>query len=97
MKIRVIFEKTGRGIYFGHLDMMFQIEKVLRRTNIDFVRGHGYKRKIKYSSSPAVKLGREARCYIDVGLEKSYSPEFLKQEFSRQFPDGFKFLDVEIL
>jgi len=86
---RIIYAKDGDFILFGHLDMMNLIEHALRRTELEFITGMGYKRKIKFSSSPALSLGFSSVCeFIDVKLRRNYPADFIKSEISRQFPEG---------
>jgi len=88
---RIIYSKDGDFVFFGHLDMMNLIEHALRRTELEFITGRGYKRKIKFSSSPALSLGFSSGCeFVDVKLRKSYPADFIKSEISRQFPEGLK-------
>ncbi len=92
---RIIYAKDGDFILFGHLDMMNLLEHALRRTELEFVTGRGYKRKIKFSSSPALSLGFGSGCeFIDVKLGKDYSADFIKSEISRQFPEGLNVREV---
>jgi len=92
---RIIYAKEGDFVLLGHLDMMSLIDKALRRTELEFITGRGYKRKLKFSSSPALSLGFSSGCeFIDAKLAKDYPADFVKSEISRQFPEGLNVRDV---
>jgi len=97
IKVRVTYSKRGRFVLTGHLDTMMHIDMALRRTGLDFVTGQGYKRKIKFSSSPALSLGIESLCeYIDVKLTRDYPEGVIFNRFSDHFPPGLDVIKTEI-
>ena len=98
IKVRVTYSKSGRFVLTGHLDTMMHIDMALRRTGLDFVTGQGYKRKIKFSSSPALSLGVESLCeYIDLKLVLDYPEAIVRSRFSDHFPPGLDVVKTEII
>ncbi len=98
IKVRVTYSKRGRFVLIGHLDTMMHIDMALRRTGLNFVTGQGYKRKIKFSSSPALSLGVESVCeYIDVKLVEDYPEGIIFSRFADNFPPGLDVIKTEII
>jgi len=98
IKIRITYSKTGSFVLMGHLDTMMHIDMALRRTGLDFVTGQGYKRKLKFSSSPALSLGVESLCeYKDVKLINDYPGDIIFSRFAAHFPPGLEVLKTEII
>ncbi|MCD6310880.1 MAG: DUF2344 domain-containing protein [Elusimicrobia bacterium] len=98
IKVRVTYSKRGRFVLTGHLDTMMHIDMALRRTGLNFVTGQGYKRKIKFSSSPALSLGIESLCeYIDVKLLVDYPEGVIFSRFSDHFPPGLDVVKTETI
>ncbi|MDO9514259.1 MAG: TIGR03936 family radical SAM-associated protein [Elusimicrobiota bacterium] len=98
IKVRVTYSKLGRFVLMGHLDTMMHIDMALRRTGLDFVTGQGYKRKIKFSSSPALSLGVESLCeYIDVKIIDDYPGDIIFRRFADNFPPGLEIIKTEII
>lgn len=96
-RVRVTYTKSGVFLLMGHLDSMAHIDKAFRRMDLDFITGQGYKRKIKFSSSPALSLGMESECeYIDVKLIKDYPEAVILDQFQKHFPPGLKVEKIEI-
>jgi len=92
---RIIYSKTCAFKIIGHLDTLCHLQKALRRMNIDFVTGKGYRMKIKYSASPALPLGVESLCeFIDVALTKNYPRSYLMDEAISHFPPGLSVKEV---
>ncbi|MBA3066574.1 TIGR03936 family radical SAM-associated protein [bacterium] len=98
IKVRVTYSKRGRFVLTGHLDTMMHIDMALRRTGLHFVTGQGYKRKIKFASSPALPLGVESVCeYIDVKLVEDYPGGIIFSRFADNFPPGLDVIKTEII
>ena len=96
-RVRVTYVKSGVFLLMGHLDAMAHMDKAFRRMNLDFMTGQGYKRKIKFSASPALSLGLESECeYIDVKLIKDYPDGVILSQFQKHFPPGLKVEKIEI-
>jgi len=97
MFLRIFYSKKGKFVFMGHLDTIFHIEKILRRMEIDFVKGRGYKRKIKFSTSPPLKTGFSSDCeFVDLETEKEYSPDYINSEVLKAFPEEMKPVKVVI-
>ncbi|MCD6413129.1 MAG: DUF2344 domain-containing protein, partial [Elusimicrobia bacterium] len=93
--IRIVYSKEGKFILFGHLDTIDLILKAVRRADLDFVTGQGYKRKIKYSAAPALSLGFSSDCeFIDFYCEKNANKNRIFGELSKQFPAGLDIKEV---
>jgi len=71
MTIRVKFEKTGRMVYIGHLDLLRFFQKAIRRCGIAASFTNGYSPHIKITFAAPLPVGMESYGeYFDLELAR---------------------------
>lgn len=95
-KIRIFYEKKGQFIFFSHLSMMKYLERLIRRSGVDFRCTEGFHPRIKMAAlAPlpvyATALDEAAELYVD----PFFSEELILDALNRGAGD-FKFKKVVI-
>lgn len=97
-RYRLRFAKTGSVALLGHLDLIREIPRVIRRAGIKTSYTEGFHPKPDMSYGPALSLGVASLDeYADVKLIDAPPPEELLQRLEQHTAGGLRFLGVELL
>jgi radical SAM-linked protein len=89
---RLRFSKTGPFALLGHLDMIRELPRVLRRAGLRIAYSEGFHPKPEMSFAPALALGVASLCeYIDVKLIDPPGTDELLARLAEQVPPGLAF------
>ena len=92
-RFRVVFsfEKKGKQIYLGHLNVMRVFEKAFLRSRLDLNFSEGFNPKPRLEFAHPLSLGVESDGEIaSVELSSETDPSFFVETLNRSLPDGFK-------
>ena len=93
---RILFEKTGNGIYISHLDLMRLYQRAFKRAGLNLKHTQGFSPRAMVSIALPLSVGVESRCeildYELVGQE--LSDEEIKERLNRALPAGVRVLDA---
>jgi radical SAM family uncharacterized protein/radical SAM-linked protein len=97
-RYRLRFAKTGSVALLGHLDLIREIPRVIRRAGIKTSYTEGFHPKPDMSYGPALSLGVASLDeYADVKLIDAPPPQELLQRLEQHTAGGLRFLGVELL
>ena len=93
---RILFEKTGNGIYISHLDLMRLFQRAFKRAGLNLKHTQGFSPRAMVSIALPLSVGVESRCEIlDYELVDQELPfAEIKERLNRALPSGVKVLDV---
>ena len=93
---RILFEKTGNGIYISHLDLMRLFQRAFKRAGLNLKHTQGFSPRAMVSIALPLSVGVESTCEIlDYELVDQELPfEEIKDRLNRALPAGVKVLDV---
>ena len=93
---RILFEKTGNGIYISHLDLMRLFQRAFKRAGLNMKHTQGFSPRAMVSIALPLSVGVESRCeildYELVGQELSDSE--VMERLNRALPAGVRVLDA---
>ena len=93
---RILFEKTGNGIYISHLDLMRLFQRAFKRAGLNLKHTQGFSPRAMVSIALPLSVGVESRCeildYELVGQELSDSE--VMERLNRALPAGVRVLDA---
>jgi radical SAM-linked protein len=97
-RFRIRFEKTGPMALLGHLDLLRELPRVVRRAGARIAYSKGFHPMPEISFGPALSLGVASLDeYVEVKLiDAKADAEFL-DALNRATGDGLKFTDVQLL
>lgn len=73
-RLRVIYVKSERLAYLGHLDLISTVERCVRRSGLPFSVGNGFARRMRVQFSQALPVGASSSCEcFDVRLTERVS------------------------
>jgi radical SAM family uncharacterized protein/radical SAM-linked protein len=94
-RYRLRFEKTGAAALLGHLDLIRELPRAIRRAGVRIAYTEGYHPKPDMTFGPALSLGiASVDEYFDVRLIDAPPPEELVQRLSTSACPGITFLDA---
>jgi radical SAM family uncharacterized protein/radical SAM-linked protein len=97
-RYRLRFAKTGSVALLGHLDLIREIPRVIRRAGIKTSYTEGFHPKPDMSFGPALSLGVASLDeYADVKLIDAPPPAELLERLETHTSGGLRFLGVELL
>jgi radical SAM-linked protein len=97
-RYRLRFAKTGSVALLGHLDLIREIPRVIRRAGIKTSYTEGFHPKPDMSYGPALSLGVASLDeYADVKLIDAPPPQELLRRLEQHTAGGLRFLGVEQL
>ncbi|NRA35843.1 MAG: TIGR03960 family B12-binding radical SAM protein [Polyangiaceae bacterium] len=92
---RIRFEKTGATALLGHLDLMRELPRVIRRSGVQIAYSQGFKPKPSMSFGPALSLGVASLGeYLDIKLIDAPSAELFEEALNRVTPAGLRITGV---
>ena len=93
---RILFEKTGNGIYISHLDLMRLYQRAFKRAGLNLKHTQGFSPRAMVSIALPLSVGVESRCeildYELVGQELPFDE--IKERLNRALPAGVKVLEA---
>ena len=93
---RILFEKTGNGIYISHLDLMRLFQRAFKRAGLNLKHTQGFSPRAMVSIALPLSVGVESKCeildYELVGQE--LSSEKIMDRLNKALPAGVKVLEV---
>jgi len=91
IKLRAVFEKTGRAKYISHLDLNRCMLRIFRRSGLPIWYTEGFNPHPYFSFALALSLGFESDCEIlDFNLNEDISYETIKERLNAVMPAGMK-------
>lgn len=94
-RIRLRFEKLGWASLLGHLDLVREVPRALRRANMPVWYSQGFHPKPVLTFGPALSLGVPSFDeYVDVKFSAAVDPKELVRALSGNTPDGIRFLEA---
>lgn len=98
MKKQIIYEKTGRLRFVGHLDFMRTIHRAMRRAEIPLAYSQGFNPHPQMSFASPLTLGSAGTGEImEIKTEKDISDEALMTALSKELPEGIRIVGVSTL
>lgn len=95
VRIRAIFEKTGRAKYISHLDLNRCMLRIFRRSRLPIWYTEGFNPHPYYSFALALSLGFESRCEIlDFNLNEEMSFDEVRDKLNAVMPEGMRIISV---
>ena len=93
---RILFEKTGNGIYISHLDLMRLFQRAFKRAGLNLKHTQGFSPRAMVSIALPLSVGVESRCEIlDYELVDQPLPfDEIRERLNNALPAGVKVLDV---
>lgn len=92
---RLRFEKIGAAAMLGHLDLLRELPRVIRRAGVKTHYSRGFKPKPELSFGPALALGVASLDeYLDVKLMDAPGPSELLLQLNDAAPPGLRFVDA---
>ncbi|MCI0470935.1 MAG: TIGR03936 family radical SAM-associated protein, partial [Candidatus Aminicenantes bacterium] len=95
-KVRIFYEKKGQFIFFSHLSMMKYLERLIRRSGVDFRCTEGFHPRIKMAALaplPVYAAGLDEA--VELYVDPFFSEELILDALNRGAGD-FKFKKVVI-
>ena len=97
-RFRLNFSKTGPAALLGHLDLIRELPRVVRRAGTKTAYSKGFHPKPEMSFGPALSLGVASLDeYLDVALIDAPAPEELLLALNRAASGGIHFKGVQAL
>lgn len=93
---RILFEKTGNGIYISHLDLMRLYQRAFKRAGLNLKHTQGFSPRAMVSIALPLSVGVESRCEIlDYELVGQDLPfEEIRERLNRALPAGVRVLEA---
>ena len=90
LRVRAVFEKTGRSKYISHLDLNRCMLRTFRRSGLPIWYTEGFNPHPYYSFALALSLGFESRCEImDFNItDDNMSMEEIRDRLNAVMPEG---------
>ena len=96
LRVRAVFEKTGRSKYISHLDLNRCMLRTFRRSGLPVWYTEGFNPHPYYSFALALSLGFESRCEImDFNITDDDMPmETIRDRLNAVMPEGMGIVSV---
>lgn len=96
LRLRAVFEKTGRAKYISHLDLNRCMLRVFRRSKLPVWYTEGFNPHPYYSFALALSLGFESSCEImDFNITDDNMPlDEIKDRLNEVMPEGMRIVSV---
>ncbi len=93
IRYRVNYTKLGQAAYLGHLDMVRDMPRIVRRAGFTAHYSEGYHPKAVMTFGPALALGvQSVGEWVDLSIEEEVDPEELVERLERAAGSGVRFL-----
>ena len=93
---RILFEKTGNGIYISHLDLMRLYQRAFKRAGLNLKHTQGFSPRAMVSIALPLSVGMQSQCEIlECKLaDDSISPAEAAERLNHAgFPEGIRILE----
>ncbi|MDE5569100.1 MAG: TIGR03936 family radical SAM-associated protein, partial [Ruminococcus sp.] len=96
LRLRAVFEKSGRAKYISHLDLNRCMLRVFRRSKLPVWYTEGFNPHPYYSFALALSLGFESDCEImDFNItDDNMSLEEIRDRLNAVMPEGMRIISV---
>lgn len=95
LRVRAIFEKTGRAKYISHLDLNRCMLRTFRRSGLPIWYTEGFNPHPYYAFALALSLGYESRCEIlDFNLNEELPFDVIRDRLNAVMPEGMRIMSV---
>lgn len=96
LRLRAVFEKSGRAKYISHLDLNRCMLRVFRRSKLPVWYTEGFNPHPYYSFALALSLGFESSCEImDFNInDDNMSFDEIRDRLNAVMPDGMRIISV---
>jgi len=95
---RLRFSKTGAAALLGHLDLVRELPRAIRRSGVRIAYSEGFHPKPELSFGPALSLGVASLDeFVDAKLIDAPAPEHLLEQLNAVAAGGLKFHDAAVL
>ncbi|MCD8187887.1 MAG: TIGR03936 family radical SAM-associated protein [Ruminococcus sp.] len=95
IKLRAIFEKSGRAKYISHLDLNRCMLRVFRRSKLPVWYTEGFNPHPYFSFALALSLGFDSKCEIlDFSLNEELPFDEVRGRLNDVLPEGMRILSV---
>lgn len=93
---RLLFEKTGRGVWISHLDLMRLFQRAFKRAGLPLTHTQGFNPRPSVSIALPLSVGVESICeLLDFDLDGQTVPnDEIAERLNRALVDGVKILQV---
>ncbi len=93
---RILFEKTGNGIWISHLDLMRLFQRSFKRGGLNLKHTQGFNPRAMVSIALPLSVGVESKCEIlDFELVDQILPfDEIKDRLNKTMPAGIRVLEV---
>lgn len=92
------FQKTGLMVYISHLDLQRLFRRTIKSCGYKIIYSQGFNPHPKMSIAQPLSLGYEGlKEYLEVELESSENPDFIRDNLNNNLPEGVKILSAKIL
>ncbi len=93
---RILFEKTGNGIWISHLDLMRLFQRAFKRGGMNLKHTQGFNPRAMVSIALPLSVGVESKCEIlDFELVDEQLPfEQITQRLNQTMPVGVRVLEA---
>ena len=98
-RYRIHYSRTGKSRFYGHLEILQLVFRVLRRAGLPVLFSRGYNPSPKVSFSQALPVGVESLVeYFDVALRQPLvDPVVTLENLNREFPETIRATVVEMI
>lgn len=97
IKLRAVFEKTGRAKYISHLDLNRCMLRTFRRSGLPVWYTEGFNPHPYYSFALALSLGFESSCEImDFNLNEEVPFDEIRDRLNNVMPEGMRIVSVDV-
>ncbi|MCD7810626.1 MAG: TIGR03936 family radical SAM-associated protein [Ruminococcus sp.] len=95
IKLRAVFEKSGRAKYISHLDLNRCMLRVFRRSKLPVWYTEGFNPHPYFSFALALSLGFDSKCEIlDFSLNEELPFDEVRGRLNDVLPEGMRILSV---
>ena len=96
LRLRAVFEKSGRAKYISHLDLNRCMLRVFRRSKLPVWYTEGFNPHPYYSFALALSLGFESSCEImDFNItDDNMSFDEIRDRLNAVMPEGMRIISV---
>lgn len=93
---RILFEKTGNGVWISHLDVMRLFQRAFKRGGLNLKHSQGFSPRAMVSVALPLSVGVESKCEImDFELVDQELPfEEIRDRLNATMPEGIRVLEV---
>ncbi len=95
LRLRTVFEKTGRAKYISHLDLNRCMLRTFRRSKLPIWYTEGFNPHPYYAFALALSLGFESNCEIlDFNITEDMPLNEVKDRLNAVMPEGMRIISV---